>query len=270
MTETHEPVLLEETQGHVRILTLNRPAKKNALSDELVGAIVAGFASAAADEAIRVVGITGAGDAFCSGADLAPRTERPNRPRGGASRRSNTAEQAVRLVTGIRVECEKPVVAGIDGIAIGAGLSLALCADMRIASAKARVHPGYARAGTSPDCGLSWTLPAAIGREQAMRFLLEPKMHGAEEALALGLVGEVVPEAAFEDAFLAYCHKIAEVAPLASSQTKRLVTQAGLLADLEQHLRDELELARRALSSEDGREAVKAIFEKRKPEFTGR
>jgi 2-(1,2-epoxy-1,2-dihydrophenyl)acetyl-CoA isomerase len=103
-----------------------------------------------------------------------------------------------------------------------------------------------------------------------MRFLLEPKMHGADEALALGLVGEVVPEEAFEDAFHAYCHRIAEVAPLASAQTKRLVTRAGLLADLEQHLRDELELARRALSSEDGREAVKAIFEKRKPEFTGR
>jgi 2-(1,2-epoxy-1,2-dihydrophenyl)acetyl-CoA isomerase len=174
------------------------------------------------------------------------------------------------MVTGIRVACEKPVVAGIGGIAIGAGLSLALCADMRIASAKARFHPGYARAGTSPDCGLSWTLPQAIGHEQAMRFLLEPKMHGADDALALGLVGEVVPDEGFEDAFFAYCHRIAEVAPLAAAQTKRLVTRAGLLADLEQHLRDELELARRALSSEDGREAVKAIFEKRKPEFTGR
>ena len=265
MTDPSEPVLLEETKGNVRILTLNRPSKKNALSDDLVDAIIEGFASAAADDAVRVVGLTGAGDAFCSGADLAPK-----RSGGGSSRRSNTADQAVRLVTGIRVECEKPVVAGIGGIAIGAGLSLALCADMRIASAKARVHPGYARAGASPDCGLSWTLPQAIGHEQAMRFLLEPKMHGADEALALGLVGEVVPDEAFEDAFLAYCHKIAEVAPLASAQTKRLVSRAGLLAGLEQHLREELELARRALSSEDGREAVKAIFEKRKPEFSGR
>jgi len=265
VTEGNEPLLLEETKGNVRILTLNRPAKKNALSDDLVGAIIEGFASAAADDAVRVIGLTGAGDAFCSGADLAP-----ERSAGGSSRRSNTADQAVRMVTGIRVECEKPVVAGIGGIAIGAGLSLALCADMRIASAKARVHPGYARAGASPDCGLSFTLLQAIGHERAMRFLLEPKMHGADEALALGLVGEVVPDEAFEDRFLAYCQKIAEVAPLASAQTKRLVTRAGLLADLEQHLHDELELARRALSSEDGREAVKAIFEKRKPEFTGR
>jgi 2-(1,2-epoxy-1,2-dihydrophenyl)acetyl-CoA isomerase len=268
MTEATEPVLLEETKGNVRILTLNRPSKKNALSDDLVDAIIEGFASAAADDAVRVIGLTGAGDAFCSGADLAPRHSKASG--GGSSRRSKPADQAVRMVTGIRVECEKPVVAGIGGIAIGAGLSLALCADMRIASAKARVHPGYARAGTSPDCGLSWTLLQAIGHEQTMRFLLEPKMHAADEALALGLVGEVVPEEAFEDAFLAYCHKIAEVAPLASAQTKRLVTRAGLMADLEQHLRDELALARRALSSEDGREAVKAIFEKRKPAFTGR
>jgi 2-(1,2-epoxy-1,2-dihydrophenyl)acetyl-CoA isomerase len=273
MSDPIEPVLLEETKGNVRILTLNRPSKKNALSDDLVDAIIEGFASAAADDTVRVVGLTGAGDAFCSGADLAPRRSGGGSGGGsgaGSSRRSNTADQVVRLVTGIRVECEKPVVAGIGGIAIGAGLSLALCADMRMASSKARFHPGYARAGSSPDCGLSWTLPQAIGHEGAMRFLLEPKMHGADEALALGLVGEVVPEEAFEDAFIAYCHKIAEVAPLASAQTKRLVTRAGVLADLEQHLRDELELARRALSSEDGREAVKAIFEKRKPEFTGR
>ena len=259
-----EPVLLEETTDGVRILRLNRPAKKNALSSDLVQAVIEGFAAAAADDDVRVVGLTGAGGAFCSGADL---TE--PRPAAGESR-PKVEDQVVRLVSGIRVECEKPVIAGIGGIAIGAGLALAMCADMRIASSKARLHPGYARAGSSPDCGLSWTLPQAIGHERAMRFLLEPKMMDADAALALGLVGEVVSAEEFEQAFLAYCRKIAEVAPMASRQTKRLVTRAGLLADLEGHLRDELELARRALSSEDGREAVKAIFEKRKPEFTGR
>jgi len=259
-----QPVLLQETSGHVRFLTLNRPARKNALSGELVDAINEGFASAAAEDAIRVIGLTGAGDAFCSGADLSPEPAAA-RP----ARRADSADHVVRLVRGIRVDCEKPVVAGVGGIAIGAGLSLALCADMRIASSTARFHPGYARAGSSPDCGLSWTLPQAIGHERAMRFLLEPRMHAADEALALGLVGEVVAARRFEEAFRAYCHKVAEVAPLASRQTKRLVTRAGLLADLDDHLREELDLARRALSSEDGREAVKAIFEKRKPEFTG-
>ncbi|MFP6563568.1 MAG: enoyl-CoA hydratase/isomerase family protein, partial [Myxococcota bacterium] len=120
MTDTTEPVLLEETKGHVRILTLNRPAKKNALSGDLIDAINEGFASAAADADVRVVGLTGAGDAFCSGADLAPR------PAGARpSPRADTADHVVRLVRGIRVDCEKPVVAGIGGIAIGAGLSLA-------------------------------------------------------------------------------------------------------------------------------------------------
>jgi 2-(1,2-epoxy-1,2-dihydrophenyl)acetyl-CoA isomerase len=265
-TENSEPVLLEETSGAVRILTLNRPSKKNALSSDLLRALIERFAAAAADDDVRVIGLTGAGDAFCSGADLT----RSNRASGESPGRPITEDEVVRLVTGIRVDCEKPVIAGIGGIAIGGGLALAMCADMRIASAKARVHPGYARAGTSPDCGLSWTLPQAIGHERAMRFLLEPKMMDADAALALGLVGEVVPAEEFEEAFLAYCRKIAEVAPLASRQTKRLVTRAGILADLEDHLRDELKLARRALSSEDGREAVKAIFQKRKPEFTGR
>jgi 2-(1,2-epoxy-1,2-dihydrophenyl)acetyl-CoA isomerase len=261
-----EPVLLEETADGVRVLTLNRPATKNALSGELIQAIIEAFAAAAADDDVRVVGLSGAGGSFCSGADLKER-----RPAAGTTpERASVDDQVVRFVTGIRVACEKPVIAGIDGIAIGAGLALAMCADMRIASARARFHPGYARAGSSPDCGLSWTLPQAIGHEGAMRFLLDPQMMDADAALALGLVGEVVPEAQFDEALRAYCSKIAEVAPMAARQTKRLVTRAGLLADLEEHLRDEIDLARKALASEDGREAVKAIFEKRKPDFTGR
>ncbi len=266
MTDATESVLLEETKDHVRILTLNRPTKKNALSSDLVQALIAGFASAAADDDIRVVGLTGAGDAFCSGADLKER--RPTSE--NSAQRPSMEDQVVRLVSGIRVDCEKPVIAGINGLAIGAGLAIAMCADMRIASAKARFHPGYARAGSSPDCGLSWTLPQAIGHERAMRFLLDPQMTDADSALGLGLVGEVAPDEEFEEAFLAYCRKIAAVAPMALRQTKRLVTRAGLLAGLEDHLRDEIALAARALKSEDGREAVRAIFEKRKPKFTGR
>jgi 2-(1,2-epoxy-1,2-dihydrophenyl)acetyl-CoA isomerase len=261
-----EPVLLEETTDGVRLLTMNRAAKKNALSSDLVQALIDGFEAAANDDDVRVVGLTGAGDAFCSGADLKER--RPSAE--DAAARPNMADQVVRLVTGIRVDCEKPVIAGINGLAIGAGLALAMCADMRVASAKARFHPGYARAGSSPDCGLSWTLPQAIGHERAMHFLLDPQMLGADSALALGLIGAVVPDDEFEAAFRARCARIAEVAPMAAQQTKRLVTRAGLVAGLEDHLRDELSLATRALKSEDGREAVRAIFEKRKPVFTGR
>jgi 2-(1,2-epoxy-1,2-dihydrophenyl)acetyl-CoA isomerase len=260
-----EPVLLEETRNGVRILRLNRPEKKNALSHELTRALVRCVEEAASDDAVRVVALTGEGGAFCSGADLSPR--KPTDPPPESV--EQTADMVVRLVTGLRVACEKPVIAGIDGIAIGAGLALAMCADMRLASSAARFHPGYARAGTSPDCGLSWTLPAAIGHERAMRFFLEQEMLDADAALALGLVGEVVDADGFDQTFVAYCQKIAEVAPLAATQTKRLVTRIGVPDDLEAHLRDELAYAARGLKSHDGKEAVRAIRQKRKPVFTG-
>jgi len=263
-----DSVLLEETVEGVRILRLNRPSKKNALSGELMKALLRAFKEVARDDAVRVVGITGQGGAFCSGADL-----RGGDPVGAASEPGGGIDDLGsigRLVLGIRVACDKPVIAGIDGIAIGAGLSLAMCADMRIASSAARFHPGYSRAGTSPDGGLSWTLPQVVGHERAMRFLLEQQMLDAEAALALGIVGEVVDVGGFEPAFLDYCRKIAEVAPIASRQTKRLVTRVGLPRDLESHLREELAYAIRALTSEDGKEAIRAIIQKRKPEFSGR
>ena len=263
---TAPDILLEETLGGVRFLRMNRPETRNALSNDLTRALIRGLESAAGDDAVRVVALTGEGGAFCSGADLTPR--KPGDP--PADSVEETADLVVRLVRALRVECEKPVIAGLDGIAIGAGLSLAMCADMRMASSRARVHPGYARIGTSPDAGLTWTLPAVVGHEQAMRFFLRPRMHDAQEALALGLVGEVVPAEDFAAAYAAFCEEIAEVAPLAAAQTKRLVSRLEVPDGLEAHLREELVLAARGLRSEDGREARRALREKRKPVFTGR
>ena len=263
---TSEPVLLEETRNGVRILRMNRPEKKNALSSDLMRALVRGVEAAASDDEVRAIGLTGVGGAFSSGADISPR--KPTDPKPESV--EQTTDVVVQLVIGMRVSCEKPVIAGIDGIAVGAGLALAMLADMRLASSAARFHPGYARIGTSPDCGLSWTLPEAIGRERAMRFFLEPAMHDANAALALGLVGEVVDADGFDQAFVAYCEKIAEISPLAATQTKRLVTRVGLLDDLEAHLRDELTYAARGVMSEDGKEGRRAMRQKRKPEFKGR
>jgi 2-(1,2-epoxy-1,2-dihydrophenyl)acetyl-CoA isomerase len=139
-----------------------------------------------------------------------------------------------------------------------------------MASSAATFHPGYARVGTSPDCGLTWSLPHAVGYERAMRFLLEVEFIDAQQALAIGLIGEVTPADSFAQAFLAYCQKIAEVAPLAASQTKLQVSQLGLPEDLEALVRSELRYTGKGLASDDGKEAVRAIFEKRKPEFTGK
>ena len=254
-----EKVLLEENHGNVRLLKLNRPAKKNALSNELSSSLVSAIDRAMEDSTVRVIGLTGVGDTFCAGADLSPAK---NRQRG-----ADTIDTVVQLITGIRVRCEKPVVAGINGLAIGAGVSLAMCCDMRMASSNASFHPGYARAGTSPDCGLTWTLPQAVGHEQAMRFLLELEFIDAQQALTRGLIGEVVPADTFEQAFTAYCQKIAEVAPLAARQTKLQITKVGLPDDLEALIREELRYTGRGLKSDDGKEAVRAIFEKRKPVF---
>lgn len=262
---TSGSILLEETRNGVRILQMNRPEVKNALSNDLTRALIRGLERASSDSEIRVVALTGVAGAFCSGADLSPR--KPEDPKPDSV--EQTTEIVIQLVTRMRVTCEKPVIAGIDGIAIGAGLALAMCADIRMASSAARFHPGYARIGTSPDCGLTWTLPAAIGRERAMRFFLEPKMHDADAALTLGIVGEVVDADGFDQAFIAYCEKIAEIAPLAATQTKNLVSRLALPDDLEAHLRDELTFAARGLKSEDGREARRALREKRKPAFSG-
>jgi len=256
------PVLLEETHGNVRILKLNRPAKKNALSNELTTGLVRAIDHANKDPAIRVIGITGVGDTFCAGADLSPAKNR--------DRSADPVETAVQLVTGIRVRCQKPVIAGLNGLAIGAGLSLAMCCDMRMASSNATFQPGYARVGTSPDCGLTWSLPQAVGHEQAMRFLLEVEFIDAEQALRMGMIGNVTPAELFADSYLTYCQKIAQVAPLAATQTKLQVTQVGLPEDLEALVRNELRYTGKGLASNDGKEARRAIFEKRKPEFTGK
>jgi 2-(1,2-epoxy-1,2-dihydrophenyl)acetyl-CoA isomerase len=162
------------------------------------------------------------------------------------------------------------VLAAVNGVAVGAGVALALCADLRIAAASAALHPGYIRAGTSPDGGLSWTLPTLLGHEAALRFLWDPRMVPAEEACTRGLVGEVVADDVFADAVAAKAAALAALAPIGVRQTKRLVVRATLGAELESHLRDELAYVRRGLASEDGREAVKAIFGKRTPDFKGR
>ena len=136
----------------------------------------------------------------------------------------------------LREVCDKPIVGGVNGVAAGAGLSLAMACDMRIAAESARLIAGYPRIGGSPDGGLTWTLPQAIGYEQAMRFLLENRTVGAEEALRLGFVGEVVPDAQFASRLSEYCALLAERSPIASRLTKRGITRATRI-DLEDQVR---------------------------------
>lgn len=258
--------------GRSRIIRLNRPEKMNALSDELAWAIVAAVNEAAADDGTWVIGLTGTGPAFCAGLDLTG-------DRDGGTRHSGLSDQDLllddlhwvgRFCRDLRETCDKPVVAGINGVAVGAGLALALAADIRLMARNARLIAGYPRIGGSPDGGMSWTLAQLVGYEQAMRFLLENRTVLGDEARELGLVGEVVDDELFEERFLTYLDQLTLLSPITSRSTKRVVRAATAHPDLEGHLRYELHNIRRAFDSADGREARQAFLDKRNPTFEGR
>ncbi len=263
--------LATETVGHVRVLRLDRPERKNALTGALGWSIVRAVNDAHRDDDVRVVALTGNGDAFCSGLDLVGDDGTP------VETGLSDQEQALddkgwvgRFLLALRFETDKPVVAGINGAAVGAGLSLALAADIRIAADSARLHPGYLRAGTSPDGGLTWSLPTLVGHEAALRFLLESRFVGADEALRLGLVSEVVPRDRLDERLLEFCSAIAAQAPLAVRRTKHLVARPPLVDAVARRMADEIRNALAGLDSEDGQEAVRALMEKRTPQFRGR
>jgi 2-(1,2-epoxy-1,2-dihydrophenyl)acetyl-CoA isomerase len=261
-------VLSIHDAGRVRTIVLDRPEKKNALSHELAWAIVTAVQEAAHDDGVWVIAITGRGDAFCSGLDLGGPGEDAS-PLSPQERLMDDVSWVGRFPLVLRHACDKPVVAGINGVAAGAGLSLAMAADMRLGARRMRLIAGYPRIGGSPDGGLTWTLPQAIGHEQAMRFLLENRTVDADEALRRGLVGEVVDDDAFEARLAAYCAMLAERSPIASRLTKRGIVRATMI-DLESQVRFELANIRRAFATQDAAEARRAFFEKRPPVFTGR
>ncbi len=259
-----------QNDGHVRTITLNRPEKKNALNLELAWGVIGAVEEAAKDDNVWVVAITGAGDGFCSGLDLTGPSDRSAVPLSEQSAYLDDTSWVGRFVLGFRYGCEKPIVAGINGVAVGAGLSLAMACDMRIMSDRAVLMAGYPRIGGSPDGGLSWTLPQAMGYEQAMRFLLENRTVQADEAQKLGLVGEVVAAEKLNARLAEYGQFLCERSPITMRLTKRTVAKATQDIDLEAQMRLEIVSIGKAFGSADGKEARAAFMEKRKPQFTGR
>lgn len=261
-------VLHVEDKGHVRTIVLNRPHKKNALNQELAWKIVQAVDAAAVDDNVWIIGITGSGDAFCSGLDLSD-----------SEKYSALTPQSAQLddigwvgnfLLSMRKRCDKPVVAGVNGVAVGAGLGLAMAADIRLVSKSARMMAGYTRIGGSPDAGLTITLPQAMGYERAMRFMAENKSLSGEEAVAWGLAGEVVDDRAFDERFEAYCQQLSAWSPITLRLLKRGLAKACEFIDVEQQLRLEISNIKRAFASEDGQEARRAFLEKRQPTFMGR
>lgn len=255
--------------GHVRTITMNRPEKKNALSEELAWGVITSIREAAEEDNVWVIAITGTGDAFCSGLDLTGSGESAT-PMTPQSAQLDDLGWVSRLFYTLREECDKPIVAGINGVAVGAGLSLALAADIRLIQPSARLMAGYPRIGASPDGGMTMTLSQALGYEGAMRFLVENRTVMGEEAVAIGMAGELVEEGQMESRLAEYCAFLAERSAITLRLTKRGLRRATRIVDPEEQLRYEVANIGIAFRSEDSQEARKAFFEKREPVFKGK
>ena len=261
MPDQPDGVLRSEQDGAVLTLTLHRPEALNALNAELRGALLAAFKAAGRDDAVHAVIVTGAGRGFCAGADL----------RGGTGerefRRVLTAEYNP-LIEAIRT-LPKPVVAAVNGAAAGAGMSLALAADLVIAVEGARFVPAFGRIGLVPDSGLTRTLVRGLGRHRAFEILLGERHLHAEDAQQLGLVAAVVPPDALVETARALADRLANGPTLGIGLTKRLVNAAED-ATLAEALAAEAALQELAGRTEDHAEGVAAFGEKREPAFKGR
>ncbi len=262
-----EQQLLTQTAHGVCTLTLNRPDRLNALTTALAEAIQAEIAKAAADDAVRVIVLTGAGRGFCAGLDLT----------GNATAEFDAERRHDRLDTLgwvgrqalILTQCDKPVIAAINGAAAGAGLSLALAADIRLMAAGARVTTGYLRRGLCPDGGMSYFLPRLVGTSRAAELILSARDIDAEEAERIGLVSRVLPAEGFQEAVASYAADLASGPPIAQTLAKRLLVHSPT-QDLTTMLEQELASIKYCFTTQDVREGMLAFLQKRKPEFQGR
>lgn len=262
---TDYPHLRSEAADGVLTLTLDRPDRLNAVNGALADAVGAALSNAAADDAVRVVVITGAGRAFCSGLDLSAPPEIPTSTR---AERLDPYAWVGKWVLGV-VACEKPVIAAVNGPAAGAGFGLALACDIRLVAASAKLTAGYVRRGLSPDAGVSYFLPRHVGLARASDILLTGRDVDASEAERIGLATMVIPDAEFAAGVAAYAARLAQGAPIAQALTKRMLVQS-LDRPLDATLRDELAQIKVCFASKDVGEAIAAFREKRAPVFGGK
>jgi len=260
--------LLESVKDGVATLTLNRPASLNAMSGAMLDALLEALPRLAEDTSVGVVVVTGAGRGFCAGGDVKAMAE--GREFGG----DTLEEKAQGLRSKMEVsrwlhEMPKPTIAMVRGAAAGAGLSLALACDLRVASDTARFATAFARVGYSGDFGGSWFLTQLVGTGKARELYYTADILDAPQALALGLVNRVVPDARLEEETQALAGKLARGPRVALRYMKRNMNaaEAGTL-------KDSLDLEAwhhtRTGFTEDHKEAAKAFVDKREPVFKGR
>ena len=255
--------LLVSKDGAVTTLSLNRPGAKNALTRELTQALLAAVDEASRDAELRVLVLRGEGGAFCSGADLKSAFQDLT---AGTGFESFVAE----LHSLIRAlgKLERPVIAAVDGPAVGFGADLALACDLRVLSDTAYLQEKFVSIGLMPDGGGTFMLKALVGPGRALEYLMLGTRLDAQKALELGLANRVVPTAALDAEIHELAAELARAAPLALAAIKRSVCASlgGLDAALDREKAGQLEL----LASQDVREGVAAWLEGRAPRFTGK
>jgi 2-(1,2-epoxy-1,2-dihydrophenyl)acetyl-CoA isomerase len=259
------PLLIATSPTGVRTITLNRPERLNAVDPALAAELPRAVDEAAADDAVRVVVITGAGRGFCSGLDL---SSPPTLPDATRVERLDPLAWVGRWVLSL-LQCEKPVIAAVNGAAAGAGFGLALAADLRLLSRGAKLTAGYVRRALSPDAGVSFLLPRLIGMSRAVDILFTGRDVDAGEAERIGLAAGVYDDDRFAGAASEFAERVAAGPPYALALTKRLL-RTSLDVPVETQLERELVAIKTCFASEDVREAMTAFAEKRAPRFNGR
>ena len=260
------PVVLETKHDGIATLVMNRPDRLNALNTELVTALNEALGRIAKDGSVRVVVLTGAGRAFCAGGDLALIGH--SRATGVPRELELLLASGTQAVLTMRT-MPQPVIAAINGPAAGAGMNLALAADIRIATEEAAFGQNFAKVGLFPDFGGTYFLPQLVGQAKAAEFFYTGDMVDAKTALRLGIVNHVVPGPQLEAEVKTLAQKIAQGPPLAIRAVKRALFGSEK-EKLTLALGREVEEQIQCYLSEDCSEGISAFFEKRPPQFRGK
>ena len=268
-----------EVRDRIATITIDRPDKRNAMTFAILHEFEAAIGQAGSDEGVHAVVITGAGGAFCAGTDLADLADTPEHQRGRRGRGERAGGDRIDPGDGVGdrwrppwpiVACPKPVIAAVDGAAVGMGAEFATQCDVRIASTTARFGWIFVRRGLVPDTGAgTFLLPRLVGPQVAMRLLFSGELIDAEEALRLGFVTAVVEPGDLLAAAEAEARRYLDASPFALRRTKEL-TYGGMFRSVDEHVRETARLLQECFVSEDHREGVAAFLERRPAVFTGR
>ncbi|MBI3993376.1 MAG: enoyl-CoA hydratase/isomerase family protein [Candidatus Lambdaproteobacteria bacterium] len=258
-----------EIDAHVGMLTLNRPARLNALSDAMREGILSALQGFDADPEVRAVLVTGAGRAFCAGGDVKQMRERLDAPAGPLLDRPRRRIPANVHVIQLMRRMGVPIIAAINGPAVAAGMNLALACDLRIASDQAIFGEAFVKRGAPPAWGGTYFLPRLVGPAKASELIFSGDVFDAAEALRLGIVNRVVPHERFWEEALGWARQLAAGPTMAIGLAKRNIytnLDVGLAAALD----NETYAIEAARHSEDNAEGIRSFVEKREPSFKGR